>query len=272
MSNESSQAHRSRPKGSSSRMRSAQQTIYHDYAPIYDAIGQERFAATLTAQLLPKLPTLPRSALDLATGTGAAARTLAAAGLRVTAVDRSARMLAIARGRARDQGLTITWIEADLLDLPTATPLLPPASFELITCLYDSLNYLTGDDDLKRLCAAVAQLLTPGGQLVFDLNTEAEYRNWDDRDQVVYDAGGMLVYNRLSFDRTRRIARGRIVWFNDDGTRWWRGSEQHTQRAWSELELLSALEGAGLQLTGRYTPHWGAVSLDSPRIVYVVTR
>ena len=249
-----------------------QQTIYHDYAPIYDAIGQEAFAAALAAQLLPKLPMRPRSALDLATGTGAAARTLAAAGLRVTAVDRSARMLEIARGRARDQGLTITWIEADLLDLPTATPLLPTASFELITCLYDSLNYLTGDDDLKRLCAAVAQLLTPGGQLVFDLNTEAEYSNWDDRDQVVYDAGGMLVYNRLSFDRTRRIARGRIVWFNDDGTRWWRGSEQHTQRAWSEPELLSALEGAGLQLTGMYTPHWDAVSPNSPRIVYMATR
>jgi SAM-dependent methyltransferase len=250
----------------------AQQTIYHDYAPIYDAIGQETFAATLTAQLLPKLPTLPRSALDLATGTGGAARTLAAAGLLVTAVDRSARMLEIARGRARDQGLTITWIEADLLDLPIATPLLSPASFELITCLYDSLNYLTGDDGLARLCAAVARLLAPGGQFIFDLNTEAEYSNWDDRDQVVYDTGGMLVYNRLRYDRTRRIAQGRITWFSHDGTRWWRGSEQHTQRAWSEPELLSALEGTGLQLTDSYTPRWSAVSPDSPRIVYVVTR
>lgn len=253
-------------------MPTTQQTIYQEYAPIYDAIGQGSFAATLTAQLLPKLPILPRYALDLATGTGAAALTLAAAGVCVTAVDRSARMLEIARGRARDQGLTITWIEADLLDLPTATPLLPPASFDLITCLYDSLNYLTGNHDLTRLCAAAAQLLAPGGHFVFDLNTEAEYSSWDDRDQVVYDAHGMLVYNRLSYDHTRRIARGRIVWFSHDGRRWWRGSEQHTQRAWSEPELLNALEAAGLHLTTTYTPRWEAVGPDTPRIVYVATR
>ena len=246
--------------------------IYQEYAPIYDALGQGSFAATLTTQLLPKLPLHPRSALDLATGTGAAALTLAAAGVCVTAVDRSAHMLEIAYGRARDQGLTIAWIEADLLDLPTATPHLPPASFDLITCLYDSLNYLTGDSDLTRLFATAAQLLAPGGHLVFDLNTEAEYRSWDDRDQVIYDAHGLLVYNRLSYNHTRRIARGQIVWFSHDGTRWWRGSEQHTQRAWSEPELLSALEVAGLHLTATYTPRWEAVGPNTPRIVYVATR
>ena len=36
--------------------------------------------------------------------------------------------------------------------------------------------------------------LAPGGRLVFDLNTEAEFAAWDDGDQVVHDGGGLLVY------------------------------------------------------------------------------
>lgn len=248
--------------------------MYDSYAPIYDAIGQGAFAEALVARVLAALPTPPRRVLDLACGTGAAGLAFAAAGAEVVGVDHSPQMLAIAAGHARDRSLPVRFIEADLRDLPVGAErgfsscILHPASFDLITCFYDSLNYLTGDGELAPVISSAAQLLAPGGRLIFDLNTEAEYATWDDYDQVVHDAGGMLVYNRLSYDYTRRLARGRIVWFSRDGAHWWRDEEQHTQRAWSDAEVLAALEGAGLRLLARHTPQWQPATLDAPRVVY----
>lgn len=256
--------------------------LYRDYAAVYDAIGQGAFAEALAARLLAALPAPPRRALDLACGTGAAALVLAAAGAQVVGVDRSPQMLAIARGRARDQGLPVSFVEADLRFLPIgngggtpgaeAAPLLQPASFDLITCLYDSLNYLTGEGDLGLALAGAARLLVPGGRLYFDLNTEHEFAAWDDADQVVHDAGGILVYNRLSYDRDARLAHGRVVWFVRDGRRWWRGEEIHVERAWSASEVAGALAAAGLTLVARRAPLWGEAPPEAPRVVYEALR
>lgn len=247
--------------------------IYDAYAPIYDAIDQGAFARQLTARILAALPAPPARALDLACGTGAAALALAQAGARVVGVDRSPPMLALARARARDLGLPATFLAADIRRLPRAQDhTLAPGSFDLATCLYDSLNYLTGDDDLGLALEGAARLLRPGGRIVFDLNTEHEFRSWDENDQVVHDAGGILVYNRLSYEPAARLAHGRIVWFVREIDRWWRGEESHVERAWSDAEVLGALAAAGLRLLARRTPLWEPAAPDAPRIVYEAER
>ncbi len=58
--------------------------------------------------------------LDIGTGTGTIARTLAAAGADVTAVDRDAGMLAAGQQLAAASGLNITWTVATAEDLPLA--------------------------------------------------------------------------------------------------------------------------------------------------------
>ncbi len=258
--------------------------IYRDYAAIYAAIGQGAFAEALVGRILAALPTPPRRALDLACGTGAAALALARAGAEVVGVDRSPAMLDIAYARARDHRLPVPFIKADIRHLPigravrqaaeaAVSPVtLHPASFDLITGLYDSLNYLTGDRDLELALTGAARLLAPSGRLIFDLNTEHEFAVWDDSDQVVHDDGGILVYNRLSYDHSTRLAHGRIVWFVRDRERWWRGEETHRERAWHDAEVLDALGAAGLTLVARHTPRWEAAPPDAPRLVYEATR
>nr|WP_216863611.1 class I SAM-dependent methyltransferase [Candidatus Chloroploca mongolica] len=223
------------------------------------------------------LPHRPRRVLDLACGTGAAAFVFAAAGLRTVGVDRSPQMLAFAHARARAAGFAVTLIEADLRALPSSPPAGPllhqaalePASFELITCLYDSLNYLTVDHELAQVLTSASYLLKPGGHLFFDLNTEHEFKTWTESDQVVYDDQGILVYNRLNYDPDRRLATGHIGWFvRDDTGRWWPGSETHTERAWSDNDVEAALAAAGLTLVTRRTPRWELAPADAPRIVY----
>lgn len=244
--------------------------IYADYAPIYDAIGQGAFAEGLVASIL--ADGRPARALDLACGTGAATLALAAAGSEVFGVDRSPHMLAIARARARQRRFAVSFRQGDMRYPGALAPELRSGSFDLITCLYDSLNYLTGDDDLRLTFTGVAPLLRPGGRLIFDLNTEHEFRTWDDSDQVVYDGGGILVYNRLSYEPETRLAHGRIVWFVRSGERWQRGEEHHIERAWSDAEVLAGLAAAGLRLVARRTPRWEVAHAEAPRVVYEATR
>jgi SAM-dependent methyltransferase len=262
--------------------------IYAEYAPIYDAIGQGRFSARMAAWALAWLAEQgmhqPARVLDLACGTGEATLIFAAAGCEVTGVDLSAAMLDIARGKARDAGYDITYIHGDMRELrienekwrirPSWDSTLSQFSifnsqFDLVTCFYDSLNYLIDDGDLDRVCASVARALRPGGCMVFDLNTAAEYATWDERDCVTHDGRDCLVYNQLSYDLETCLATGRIVWFVRELDRWWRGEETHVERAWSDVVVHAALVGAGLALVGRYEPTGGVAAEDALRVVYV---
>jgi ubiquinone/menaquinone biosynthesis C-methylase UbiE len=56
--------------------------------------------------------------IDLACGTGNAALLAAGRGARVVGIDASARLLEVARGRARMQGVDVDFREGDLLELP----------------------------------------------------------------------------------------------------------------------------------------------------------
>ncbi len=245
---------------------------YHAYAPVYHATGQAAFGAGLAQRILAHQQQTPRAVLDLACGTGAAALIFAAAGADVVGVDRSPAMLAIAQEQAAQRGLAITWITADIRALPSDDPRLPPAHFDLCTCLFDSLNQLTGDNDLTLVCQTVSSLLRPGGQFIFDLNTLAGFTTWNEYDQVIFDGRDLLVVNRLHFDHNCQRAYGRFVWFQRRGERWWRGEETHYERPWSEDDIATALSISGLTLVARLTPDWHEASSTAPRIVYITER
>jgi SAM-dependent methyltransferase len=268
-------------------------STYGDYAPVYDAIGQGRFGASMAGWALGWLSargTHPTHVLDLACGTGAAALAFAAAGCQVVGVDLSPAMLRIAQGRARDAGYALTLVEGDIRGLNDelrttnddsclrdidSSFIAHRSSFDLATCFADSLNYLTEDGDLDRVFAGAAAALARGGHLIYDLNSQAEYATWDERDSITYDGRDYLVYKQLGYDPETRLATGRIVWFVRETDLWWRGEETHTQRAWSEAEVCGALAAAGLALVGRFdvegTPVAEAAA-DVRRIVYVARK
>jgi ubiquinone/menaquinone biosynthesis C-methylase UbiE len=103
--------------------------------------------------------------LDLATGTGSVALEFAARGCAVTGVDLSAPMLTEARRKAEERGLAVEFVCADLADFRAET------QFDHAVCLYDSFNYISDPDGLKRAFANIRAALTTGGLLIFDVNT-----------------------------------------------------------------------------------------------------
>jgi ubiquinone/menaquinone biosynthesis C-methylase UbiE len=106
----------------------------------------------------------PTSVIDLGCGTGSIAIPLAKQGYRVTGVDLSAEMLAIAYAKMRSAQTEVTWVEQDMRRLD-----LPPADAVISFC--DSLSYLTEEADVQETFRRVYAHLQPGGTFLFDVHS-----------------------------------------------------------------------------------------------------
>src|SRR5262245_17155154 len=83
---------------------------YQELSPLIADVGE---VVVARADIQPGL-----SVLDVACGTGNAARPAARAGARVTGLDLTPKLLEIGRKKATDEGLDIDWREGDAENLP----------------------------------------------------------------------------------------------------------------------------------------------------------
>lgn len=220
------------------------------YAEIYDMIGQSAFSARMAKQVLQWISIennthTPQAlrVLDLACGTGAAARVFAMFGCQVTAVDLSQPMLQQARTAAERAGLSIAWLHNDIRQITPAwlNEQGVQAPFDLITC-FNGLPYLREDDDMRQVCLNAARLLQPGGYYIFDLTDEVIFTTEDTTDRVVYSTYDYMVYQRLSYDGQQRQAQRHTGWFTREIDRWWRTEETHFERCWHEQDVYAAVQ------------------------------
>lgn len=141
-------------------------SVYGELAEIYARghwVGfSEQVLASLPA-VLSRYAVALRSALDLACGTGEFAVGLARQGIAATGVDRSPEMLAVARRRAHEGGVAVRFVQQDMRELDLAD------RFDLVTCLYDSLNYVLEEAELAEAFRRVRRLTR--GLFLFDVNT-----------------------------------------------------------------------------------------------------
>ena len=242
--------------------------IYSDFAGIYDR--QERylqFSAKMAPAIIKALKERdvhPRSVLDLACGVGVAAEFFARLGLRVTGVDRSEEMLTLA-GR-RGSGLGIDWHLADIRDFVISDVV------DLVTCMYDSLNYLSDIGEINKVFANVYRCLRPAGWFAFDIATVyALSKKWVG--SSVMDANNIFENHQAAFDRNRKINTKVITVFTSAQESSGRFQEIHEERAFEMSEIETALRDAGFTLRGRYDSyHLTAPEPLSVRILYLAEK
>jgi len=102
------------------------------------------------------------SILDLGCGTGTHARLLARDGYRITAVDRSAKMLEIAREKPIEQPHAIRWVQADLRSMNLND------TFDAAILMFAVLGYFNTDHDVIEALTNIRRHLRPAGLLCFD--------------------------------------------------------------------------------------------------------
>ena len=96
--------------------------------------------------------------LDIGCGGGLIAESLARLGAKVTGIDPAERNIAIAKGHAEPQGLTIDYRASRVEDLVTSGE-----RFDIVTCL----EVVEHVPDVSAFIAECSKVLRPGGLIVF---------------------------------------------------------------------------------------------------------
>jgi len=221
-------------------------TMYNEFARFYVRGDWPRYSAQM-ARILPSVlehfGLWPRNVLDLACGEGTFAMAMARSGLRVTGVDLSLEMLDIARERAAKEDVKVEFFQQDMRSLSLR------GSFDLVTCWFDSLNYLLETDDLAEAFAGVSRVLDKNGIFIFDVNTiRALAVEWVREPCYVHlDSRDLFLASVPQYDPGTRIASLHITGFARENERWLRVDEVHKERGYTLKEIRQCLTRADLR-------------------------
>jgi SAM-dependent methyltransferase len=189
---------------------------YESFADAYDQPDHETVAQAFHERLKRLLSRLPPGSriLDLGCGTGLLTELLAADGFKVMGVDRSPRMLRIARERCAHWGSRVTFYEGDL-----AKPM-PARGFAMATASADIVNHIPSIAILRDIFGQVRKTLQPGAKLCFDsLRAWCFESYWDKERYELYGGSGKLVMH-CRWDKERKIGTARIISYTgSNGTR-----------------------------------------------------
>jgi SAM-dependent methyltransferase len=172
-------------------------TIYTGFAPFYDRIMGDRSeeVGRIRSYLSRHLPDA-RSLLELGCGTGALLSGLAG-DLDVTGIDQSPQMLAVAQATVPGAHL----VRGDMTAFTLA------ARFDVVICMFDTLNHVPSFDGWLSLFSCVHEHLAPGGLFIFDVNTAGRLRRLDGAPPFVDEFDGNVVIMTV-----RSAHRGLSLW------------------------------------------------------------
>jgi ubiquinone/menaquinone biosynthesis C-methylase UbiE len=221
---------------------------YAAFAPFYDRFTAhheyDAWTAHLEAAAVEHGLTGKRH-LDVACGTGKSFLPFLERGYLVTACDISAEMLVEARAKAPEATIE-QW---DMRELPVL------GSFDLVTCLDDSLNYLLEPGEFEEALVGLARNLAPDGVCLFDLNTLSAYRTDFAEDEAVVVDDVVFLWRGETDPELEpdSLAEARIEIFEPTGDDIYRRTvSRHPQRHHSPATVMAALESAGLRCAGAY--------------------
>jgi len=218
---------------------------YEKLAAIYDHVMQHVDYARWGRYILRLLELWQpdaRRVLDIACGTGSLLQELSSRPLRLAGCDYSPPMVLRARQKPLLQRIPL--FVADMTRLSLRRPV------DVVLCLYDSLNYLMEPQQVARFFDNTAQLLHPGGLLIFDICTEHNslefFFNYYDHERA----------DNFSYDRWSHYDRKNKIQYTEFKLRF-KGDpvvylEQHAQRIYSIRTVLELIGRSPFELLSAY--------------------
>lgn len=183
------------------------------------------------------------SFLDLACGTGELSVRLAKAGFKVTGVDLSADMLAVAQAKAEEAGVRIPFYQQNMADLEGL------GQFDVIGIFCDSLNYLSTEQEVQDTFLHAYHHLKEDGVFVFDVHSlykiSQVFMNQtfvDDGEEISY------IWNSFPGDDANSVEHELSFFVLDERTGMYnRFDELHFQRTYPVHQYTDWLEQAGFK-------------------------
>ena len=217
-------------------------SIYGRFAEIYDEFMMEmpydEFTA-FTEDLAVKHGVSAESVLDICCGTGSALQHYARKGYDCTGVDASAGMLKVARSKSRLNGYDIAYHRMDMRALRIKR------RFPLVTCMFDSINYLTRAGDIRKFLAGVFRVMETGGIFIFDMNTDYAFRKrWGNRSFSRRDIT-ITSYIKCNYEVKTGFAAMDLNIIRESGRRFEYIQERHVEKAYPSGSMKRMLREAG---------------------------
>ncbi|MBE7558214.1 methyltransferase domain-containing protein [bacterium] len=177
--------------------------------------------------------------LDLCCGQGRHCLELARRGYRhVTGVDRSHYLIRLARKRARQLGLPVSFHEGDARKFR-----LPESSFHCVTLFGNSFGYFDREEDDVDVLEAVLRVLSSGGAAALDLvdgewmRAHFEPRSWEWIDQ-----DHLVCRERSLASDGRRLVSREVVVHAEKGVI---ADQFYAERLYSREQIIQLLEAVG---------------------------
>jgi SAM-dependent methyltransferase len=248
--------------------------LYQQFADVYQSGPYLRFsqrvAETALPDMLEHLDFSPETLLDVACGEGTFAVMMAQAGYRVSGVDQSEAMITLARSRAKEACVQVDFRVEDMRSLPFE------AEFDLVTCLFDSLNYMLTIRDLQEAFLSAFRALRPGGYYLFDMNTIYGLAvDWmREKTYVQNETDDFIELHRHDFDYENLIASMEIMVFKRHGKHWERIVELHQERGYPLVDIQFLLQQVGFDVYGIYgrLSERSMVQTTSPRAWFAAQK
>ena len=203
----------------------------------------------------------PRTAVDLACGTGSVTAILARRGLQVIGVDMSEEMLTVASQKTGD-----AWFICQKLQ-----ELRLPKAVDLAVCALDSLDYITNPADCREAIRRTYKYLNPGGIFIFDVNTPEKLRAMDGQVFLDEDDDVYCVW-RGEFDEETNICSYGMDLFQRKGDLWERSFEEHREYAYSADQLVGYLKDAGFTHIRVYADRRLEAPTEGEQRIYIKAR
>ena len=214
---------------------------YQELAGRYDRLTNDVDYDAVVAfynEILRREGIKPRTAVDLACGTGSVALLLARQGLTVTAVDMSEEMLTAAAQKAAGEEHPPDFACQMRHELRL------PRGVDLAVCALDSLDYILDPNDCAEALQRVYKALYPGGIFIFDVNTPEKLRAMDGQVFLDEDDDVYFVWRGEVDEQTNLCSYGMDL-FQRRGDVWHRSFEEPREYAYSETQLRGYLKAAG---------------------------
>ena len=216
---------------------------YHELARSYDRLTNDvdyRATVEFYTRILEREGVKPRTAVDLACGTGSVSALLAKRGLSVIGVDMSEDMLSVAYEKTRDLKNPPMFVCQKLQQLQL------PRGVDLAVCALDSLDYITDPEDCRAAIHRIYKVLNPGGCFIFDVNTPEKLRAMDGQVFLDEDDDVYCVW-RGEYDEATNICSYGMDLFQRRGDVWQRSFEEHREYAYTPEQLTAYLQQAGFE-------------------------
>jgi SAM-dependent methyltransferase len=232
---------------------------------VYDALLGDRFFLSLREVfewLVRRYQIQFASAADAACGTGTFVRYLRAGGVpTVYGVDRSPEMLRAALAKNRGNGARFLRQDLTMLRLPQPV--------DLVTCFFDSLNYLVETTALLGALRRVHANLRAGGHTIFDMITDRLRSQGLGVRRERASGAGFALERLTRWDPQYHVQTARIA-ISLHGREY---RETHVQRGYGVGAVTELLEVAGFLVRGVHDfQSLGAPARWTSRAIYVARR